>query len=125
MSHFEVLGFVDIDLLFLITGISCGGLGAVMDYVYKRNDFKNLSVNIVPQVKWRAYVPLFFGRVVIGCFSGLIIWLILYDILQHNSESYVRLALVSLMAGFSTPALLKSYQDKAAKIINEETNKNN
>mgnify|MGYP000217739596 CR=1 FL=1 len=117
MTNLEVLGFVDMDRVFLFTALCLGGFGALVDYVCKRNDFKNLPVNIISDAKFKVYIPLFISRVFIGCVGGGLIWAILYGVLQHDSQSYVRLIILSFMAGLSAPALINSYHKKALKMI--------
>lgn len=112
------------DSLFVITACASGGIASMADYICKRSDFKNLPVNDISQAKWKVYVPLLIARITIGVFSGFIMWLILYGILKHDSESYVRLILLSLMAGLSAPTLVKSYQDKSVKVIDDVAKEN-
>ncbi|MBZ2192030.1 hypothetical protein JFJ09_07345 [Pseudoalteromonas arctica] len=120
MTNLEILGFVEMDLTFLITALCFGGIGALVDYVCKRNDFKNLPVNNIPEANFKVYAPLFLSRVFIGCVGGGLIWLVLYGILRHDAQSYVRLIILAFMSGLSAPALIKSYQKKALKAISAE-----
>ncbi len=119
MNKLEILGFNSMDGFFALTALCAGALGALADYICKRSDFENLPVDRDPKGEWRAYVPLFIIRVLIGGLGGALIWIVLFDILEHDAQSFMRLLFLSFIAGLVAPSFINAYQKKALKLLNK------
>lgn len=124
MNKLEIIGFNSTDGFFALTALCVGILGAIADYLCKRNDFKNLPVDVTPKANWQAFVPLFVSRAIVGGLGGSLIWIVLFDILGHDPISYVRLVFLSFIAGLAAPALISSYQKKALKLLDDDVSNN-
>lgn len=124
LNKLEIIGFNSMDGFFALTALCVGMLGAIADYLCKRNDFKNLPVDEIPKGKWQAFLPLFVSRTIVGGIGGSLIWIILFDILEHDSISYVRLIFLSFIAGLAAPALISSYQSKALRLLGNDVKNN-
>lgn len=122
MTNFELLGFTDMDTFYVTWCVAAGAVGAMLDYILKREDLVEFSPEpkkMTPQ-RW---IPLMMARIFVGMLSGGFVWILLNGGMLQNKENFCRFVLMAFAAGFSSPAVLSKFRvqidEKIATILSK------
>lgn len=117
MTKFMGLGFTPMDGFILISCIGAAIFGSMVDYTVKRESYLVIKAKAEVELDFSRYAPLILGRAFVGGAAGLLVYLLLLGSITIDKSGYARLLILSGIAGFSAPALVKKYENRIPNMI--------